>query len=150
MRRDGREKIFGTQPPFVFFWLRLVISRLCFWQNTKLCSADKTQIKKENKTRPRPDGPNASGWYGRLRYRCSTQFNYVNNLSTCGTFLIKLLPLSDNCELLSNPQETYDLNLSAVALNIWSIGHFAFQQRFLVRGIVQSLVRFPQSCHVYQ
>ena len=55
------------------------------------------------------------------RYRCSTLFNYNCNLSLCDTFLYKLLPLPDNRRLLPTPKETYDLNLSAVTLSIWSV-----------------------------
>jgi len=40
------------------------------------------------------------------------------NLSMCGIFLIRLLPRTDNRELLPNPKETYDLNLCAVTVSI--------------------------------
>jgi len=53
-------------------------------------------------------------------HRCSTLFNYKWNLSLCGTFLQRLLPLLDDCRLLPTPQETYDLNLSAVTRRISS------------------------------
>jgi len=53
------------------------------------------------------------------RYRCSTLFNFDSNLSMCGTFLIKLLPQTlsifvDYCHV------TYNLNLRAATLNMWS------------------------------
>jgi len=41
------------------------------------------------------------------RYRCSALFNYDCNLSMCGTFLQKWLPLQDSCGLLPTPQEAY-------------------------------------------
>jgi len=50
-----------------------------------------------------------------------SEFNSVNcncNLSLCGTFLHRLLPLLVNCGLLPTPEETYDLNLRAVTFRI--------------------------------
>ena len=38
----------------------------------------------------------------------------------CWIFLIKLFPLLDNRGILSNPEETYNLNLSTVMMSIWS------------------------------
>jgi len=83
-----------------------------------------TQPKK--KTSPGPDGQNASGWYERLRGPISPLlvlklFNNKSNLSTCDTFTRKLIPSLDNCRLLTTPEETPDLNLSAGPLRIWSI-----------------------------
>ena len=47
-------------------------------------------------------------------------FNYDSNLSMCGTFLMKYLPPLDSRGSLSTSKETYDLNLSANTLRIWS------------------------------
>jgi len=76
------------------------------------------------KTQPGPDSPKASPlsvFNSSLfhRYRCSTLFNCVSNLSLCGISLIKLLPPLHNRGLLPTPKETYDLKLSAVTLRIW-------------------------------
>jgi len=51
-----------------------------------------TQPKK--KTRPGPDDPNTSGWYGRLRgpILLLSVSNYDSNLFICSIFLIKLIP----------------------------------------------------------
>jgi len=38
----------------------------------------------------------------------------------CGTFLIKLFAPLDNHWIIPTPRETYDLNLSALTLRIWS------------------------------
>ena len=38
----------------------------------------------------------------------------------CWIFLIKLFPLLDSRGILSNPEETYNLNLSTVMMSIWS------------------------------
>ena len=58
------------------------------------------------------------GWF--RHYRCSALLNYHSNLSVCCTFLQKSIHLPDNCGWLATPKEIYDLNLSAVTLNIWS------------------------------
>jgi len=74
--------------------------------NTRSRRARKQPVSFKEKT-GRPDGPNASRWYGRLgrlvcrsrRYRCSIVYIRQGNLSMsqCGTFLIRLLPPRDIC-----------------------------------------------------
>jgi len=62
-----------------------------------------------------------SDYAGRSRrYWCSTPFNYTSNLSTCDTFLRRLIPSLDNCRLLPTPEETPNLNLRAVPLKFLS------------------------------
>jgi len=67
---------------------------------------------------PRAGTGDFVGWF--CRYWCSTLFNYDSNLSMCDTFLQKLIHLPDNRGLLATPKETYDFNVSAVTLSIWS------------------------------
>jgi len=56
------------------------------------------------------------------RYGCSILLKCDSHLAIFGTSLIKLLPPLDKFGLLSTPKETYNLNLSAVILRIWSFG----------------------------
>jgi len=58
---------------------------------------------------------------GRTRHHwCSTLFSYDSNLSMCGTALIRLLSPTDDRGIRPSSKETYDLNLTAVLLSIWS------------------------------
>jgi len=47
-------------------------------------------------------------------FLCPGMTLYNSNLSMCGTFLKNLLSPPDVRELISAPEEAYDLNLSAV------------------------------------
>jgi len=60
------------------------------------------------------------GQFHRSSYRWLTLFNYDSNLPMCSTFFIKLLLPTDYRGLVSNPKETYDLNLSVI-LSICSL-----------------------------
>jgi len=72
------------------------------------------------------------------RYLCSTQFNCNCNLSLCGTFLQRLLPLPDNCGLLPTPKETYDLSFECTSFENFVISNpnidFLYQRVLFFKG----------------
>ena len=69
--------------------------------------------------RKHPGLVRATPWADFAPDHCSTLIKYNSNLSMCGTFFKKMLPLPDNRELLSTPRRTYNLNFSTVTLRIW-------------------------------
>ena len=118
-KRKEKKRLFGTQP--------------------------KKKSSPDRMTKSPRDGTGDSiGWF--FRYQWSTLIIYDSNLSMCGTFLKKLLPLPDIYELLSIQKETYHLNLSAVT---WEYGHFDPQHRFLYQRIVQSWFASIPSSEAY-
>ena len=76
---------------------------------------------------PRAGTGDSVGWF--RCYQCSSRINHDSNLSRCDTFLIRLLPPTNNRRWLPHPKETYDLNLGE---SLWAFSHFAPQQRFCV------------------
>ena len=82
----------------------------------------KRQKKNVPNPRPRPEMSQASTGNCACRYRSSIVTTRQNNLSMCGTFLIRLLSPRDKCGLLPSPtwKETYNLNPSKVTSSILS------------------------------
>jgi len=105
------------------------------WRLSKLEKGKKSKIfwyPTQKKTRPGPDGPNTSGWYGWLvgwfrLFRWSTLINYDSNLLMRGAFLIKLILPTNNRELQKRPLIWICLQL------LWTFDHFAPQQLFFVQ-----------------
>jgi len=86
---------------------------------------------------PRVDTGDSVVWF--RCYYCSTLINHDRNLSSCGTFLSRLLPPPDIRVFLPTQKETYILFWLKL---LRAFGHFVSQQRFLVPRIGTILVRF--------
>jgi len=108
----------------------LCATRPC-WEDGKWLGAKKEKIKSfwwttHTKKRPGPDSPNAMGWYGRLR-RPISPLSVLSSESTL-TAIFSCVALSwKDCSLLRIivdywriRKETYEMNLNAVTLSIWS------------------------------
>jgi len=70
------------------------------------------------------------------KFNAERVINYDSNLLICGTFLIKLIPHTNNCESQKRP------TIWTWEQFLWTFGHFASQQRFFVLKNCTILVCF--------
>jgi len=69
-------------------------------------------------------------------YRWSSLINYDSNILMCGTFLIQVIPHTNNRELQKRP------TIWIWVQSLWTFGHFVPQQRFFVPKNCTILVCF--------
>jgi len=85
-----------------------------------------------------------------FRDRWSTLINYDSSLSITGTFFIRLLSSTDNCELLPTPNETYDLNMrhgNSVIFLVWIVSNSILTSPLMSKNSCEASVFLSVSEH---